>query len=131
MNHKPFTQYFSEGFSLANRSLDILCVAILLWIPSIVSMYLPVTSSRGIVALILGLFLLISIVFTLSIPVFLVSKQQGGTLTYKEVFGVVARNTRRMVLPVIIYFLIFGVILFSSIFIFSASRVAAIFQAMP
>jgi hypothetical protein len=67
----------------------------------------------------------------LSTPVFLVSKQQGETLSYKVVFGVVVRNTRRMILPVIVYFLVFGVLLFGSMFIFSPSRIAALFQNMP
>jgi hypothetical protein len=129
MNRKPLTRYFSGGFSLANRSLDILCVTILLLLPSIVSTYLPATNLRGIIALITALFTLISIVFGLSIPVFLVARQQGGTLSYKEVFGVVARNTRRMILPVIVYFLVFGALLFLSI-ILSAGRALAFFQNM-
>jgi hypothetical protein len=131
MKHTSLTHYFSNGLSLANQSLDILCVAILLWIPSIVSTYLHATTSRGSIAVISALFLLVSVVFTLSIPVFLVSKQQGEALSYKEVFGVVARNTRRMILPVIVYFLVFGVFIFGSMFIFSPSRVAAFFQDMP
>jgi hypothetical protein len=129
MNHKPLTRYFSDGFFLANRSLDILCVAIVLWLPSIVSTPLPATTLSGIVALITALFTLISVVFGLSIPVFLVDKQQGEVLSSKGVFGVVARNTKRMILPVIIYFLVFGVVLFS-LLIVSAGRVLAFFQNM-
>lgn len=76
MQQKSLIQYFISGFSLANRSLVLLLISVVLSIVSLLTQYVknsPFELVLGILAFILSF---ISGGFLLSLPVFLVSKQQ-------------------------------------------------------
>ncbi len=86
MKRKPITQYFYDGFTLANQGFDILFIALLLSIPSLVSAYAKDAVLSKIISSVWFIFALISFGFNLSIPVFLVYKQQRKVLSYNPSF---------------------------------------------
>lgn len=116
MQQKPIIQYFLNGFSLTNRSLDILLINLFLFLPLLKPTLLinyTQNSIFGAVLLLLAAFLLafISIGFLLSIPVFLVQKQQKKALDYRHLGGVVIKNTRRIILPGVLLLVLLAVTL--------------------
>src|SRR3989344_2263494 len=57
---------------------------------------------------------LISIGFTLSLPVFLIQKQQNKALDYGQVVKATLKNTKRLILPGILLFILFTIVLMAS-----------------
>mgnify|MGYP001566154337 CR=1 FL=1 len=135
MKHNYIIQYLLKGFSLANRSLDILLIGFLLTITStILGFLLSNTALEKAQSALSFIFLFIGISFTLSIPIFLLQKQQQKSLNYKELIGILVKNTKRIMLPGILLFILFTILLSLSLVIIaialrpSENQVAAFFQ---
>jgi hypothetical protein len=123
MKRTSLTHYFVNGFALANQSLDILLIDIVLVIPSLIGMYVENAILGKAISLISYILVFIGFVFTLSIPVFLVYKQRKEVLTYKEIFDVVVKNIRRMIFPTIVCFLLLTVLMIILVAILLATKV--------
>ena len=99
MQQKSFIHFFVQGFSLANKSLDILFIYFFLSIPLLMN-----NTALSFV------FLLINIAFALSIPQFLSNKVHKKHLGLNEIFNIVVSSTRRILLPAILLFFLFGIL---------------------
>lgn len=111
MKHRSIIHYFIDGFFLANKSLEVLFIGLLLDIPSFVHLYLRNTFFDKTLASIGFVFLFITIGFLLSIPIILVTKQQNKSIQYKKFFIKVLINTKRIIIPCIILFFLFFILL--------------------
>lgn len=103
MQQKSIFQYFLKGFSLTNQSFDIFIIA--LFFGSLI--YLPDLSENLQVDLLYGLLLLILMGFNLSLPVFLLQKQQRQKLNYGEMLQVITNSIKRLLIPAVILFVVF------------------------
>lgn len=107
MQQKPIIQYFLRGFALANRSLDLFFIGLFLSLGEISLNSLVQNPTIGFVFTILS-FVIFSISqgFLLSMPVFLVQKQEKKPLDKKHLVKVVLKNSKRIIVPVIIFFVL-------------------------
>lgn len=110
MQQKSIFQYFLKGFSFANQSFDIFIIT--LFFGS--SIYLPDLSGNLQIDLLYGLLFLILMGFNLSLPVFLIQKQQKQKLNYGEILKVIVNNTMRLLIPGIILFIILVLLVITS-----------------
>ncbi len=118
MQHKSVFQYFFKGFSLINKSLDIFLIGLSLSLSGLLINFFISNTIFGIVLFILSVVLVfIDIGFFLSLPFFLIQKQQKEALDYGKMVGVVLKNTRRIVLPIILFVLIFFAVMLILLFI--------------
>src|SRR5258708_4912233 len=95
---KKNLHYFSKGFTLANRSLDLLLIGVFILS---VSHYIGETQRRvhSVPLDLLGLVLVFfSFGFFMSLPIFLVWKQ-SNKFSYLVLGKTVLKNTKRMILP--------------------------------
>ena len=102
--------YLSKGFSLANHSLDIYLISVSLLLINSLSLHnLP--SPFGIILSILTTFILFFVYFgfNLSIPLFIQEKEKEKALNYHKVYKTVIENTKRIILPAILFLTLFFV----------------------
>lgn len=115
MQQRSLVQYFLKGFSLTNQSLDIFFISVLLLLPSLFSNFMPHTILGKILSALSIVLICITIGFNLSLPVFLVQKQQKKSLDYREIIKVVLKNTKRIMLPGIALFILLIIFLILSL----------------
>lgn len=105
--------YFSKGFSLANRSLEIYLIGLGL---SLIGVFANLLSG-SIIGKILQFVSFISLFFTfgyqMSVPLLLTFKQQAKPLEFNNAWNIILRSTKRMILPVILFGILFMVLFFS------------------
>jgi hypothetical protein len=111
---------FSQGFTLATKSFDVFLVGLVLSLLSLIVSSIQDALLATILQVVSFVLLIINISFMLSTPVFLVKKQQNKVLHYKNLWEVVFKNTKRIILPGILLFIIFMTILVA-LFVFAAS----------
>ena len=109
--------YFLKGFSLANKSLDIFFISVLLSLASFIPDFLENSPIIKILSFATFLLFFIQTGFSMSIPLFLVDKQQNKRLNYHDMWSVVLRNTKRMILPVILFLVLVMALGFTLLFI--------------
>ncbi len=114
MKLKSIIQYFLNGFSLTNRSLDIFLISLSLSIPSLLRYFIPNTLLGKILSPVSFVLLFISIGFMLSLPVFLEQKQQKKVSDYRNIVKITFENTKRIILPSVLLFITFIVLLMFS-----------------
>ena len=110
MKNKSLIQFFANGFSLTNHSLDLWLIN--LSFNTLTSSFLnlkdKITSQNSILFLIIPFCtLLLNLSYNLSLPIFLQQKLSGKKLNYQELFKVVVTNAKRIVLPVIVLLVLF------------------------
>lgn len=111
--NKVIFGYFSKGFSLTNKSLDIFLISLFFLLFGQLSYLFQDSLIRNTLEIISLIFIFFSSGFHMSIPLFLLTKQQNKSLEYQMVWSVLIRNTKRMIIPTILFFvLIIGVFLF-------------------
>lgn len=120
-NYKSIGGYFQSGLVLANRSLEIFIISAVLAL-----LQISIISPEGpILPVVLGLVsfiaLLLSIGFSLSMPAFLLMKQQNKKIQPRELLSVTLANTRRSIVPLVLLLL-----LFAGIFILAIIALAVI-----
>lgn len=111
MRQKSIITYFFNGFSLANRSLDIFLISILLSLFTLLSNYIQNSFLGNILQLLDFILFFISIGFMLSLPVFLIQKQQAKALDYGQIVKITLKNTKRLIIPGILLFILFTIFL--------------------
>lgn len=115
---KTLTSYFSAGFTLANRSLDLFALLALLAVVNL----LPYLTEANILVFFALSIITFSIYFgfAMSLPVFLTDKQKNKTLTFTTLIATTIKNVKRAILPLIVIFML-SLILFVllAIFVFS------------
>lgn len=112
--------FFSKGFFLTNRSLEIYLIGIVL---SLIGVLVSLFKGSP-VGTVLKIVSFISIFFTfgfqMSVPLLLTLKQQTNHLAFNKAWSVILRNTKRMILPVILFGTLFMILLFSLLIWFIA-----------
>lgn len=112
--------FFSKGFFLTNRSLEIYLIGIAL---SLIGVLVNLFKGSPI-GTVLQIVSLVSIFFTfgfqMSVPLLLTLKQQTKYLDFNKAWSVILRNTKRMILPVILFGTLFMVLFFSLLIWFVA-----------
>ncbi|OGH48434.1 MAG: hypothetical protein A3G66_01460 [Candidatus Levybacteria bacterium RIFCSPLOWO2_12_FULL_39_17] len=110
------TNYFLKGFYLANRSLDIYLLLVFLTLVA----FLPSLLGQSIIGKILQFItiplFLIQFGFWMSIPSFLVDKQQHKLINYRNLVIITLRNAKRLIVPSIILSILFGILALLLIF---------------
>ncbi len=114
MKLKSIIQYFLNGFSLTNRSLDIFLISLSLSLPSLIKYFMPNTILGKVLSPVSFVLLFISIGFMLSLPVFLEQKQQKKVSDYRNIVKITFENTKRIILPSVLLFITFIVLLMFS-----------------
>lgn len=106
---KPLLKYFFEGFSLTNHNIEIYLIGlIIVLLPSLlyaVSPNLPILNTLS------PVFYLVAFGFKLSIPKFLIQKHHDKSLVFKNIFSTTIQNTGKIILPAILLFIIFTILL--------------------
>lgn len=114
--------YFSKGFSLTNRSPEIYLIFIGLSLFGILDILFkgsPIVIALQIVSFI-GFFF--SFGFQMSVPLFFTFKQQAKPLDFNNMWPVILRNTKRMILPIILMVILFMILLFALLIWFIVSH---------
>lgn len=115
MTKSSLLNYFINGFSLANRSLEIYLIGIGLSLFGVLAGLLE----GNILGKILQLVSFITVFFTfgyqMSVPLLLTHKQESKQLVFKSIWEIVLRNSKRMILPVILFGILFMVLFFALI----------------
>lgn len=121
MQQNSIFQYFLKGFSLSKRGLNLLLISVLLSLPGLLSSYIENSFLGKILSLLDLILVFIGMSFMLSLPIFLVQRQQGKSLNYGNMIEVTLKNTKRIILPGILLFILFGIslmLLFAVVAIF-------------
>lgn len=105
--YKTLFNYFTKGYALAHKSLDIFFIGFILYLSSTVLAYVQNNAFADLAGIIL-LFVYIS--FGMSIPVLLEKKALGKLMFYRDVFNVVVHNIKRLILPIVLTFISFIVL---------------------
>lgn len=106
--------YFTEGFALLNKSLEVFLVALIFFFISSINSFILIPKLPWPEVLSNLLFItanLIGIGFSLSIPVFLLEKQRGKALNLNKMFSTTLQNTKRIILPAILILIFFVILL--------------------
>lgn len=121
MTKSLLINYFIKGFSLANHSLEIYLIGIGLSLVGVFGNLL----SGSIIGKILQFVSFISLFFTfgyqMSVPLLLTFKQQAKPLEFNNVWNIVLINTKRMILPIILFSILFMVFFFALLILFVAT----------
>ncbi|OGD86031.1 hypothetical protein A2696_04080 [Candidatus Curtissbacteria bacterium RIFCSPHIGHO2_01_FULL_41_13] len=102
--------YFLNGFSLANRILDIYFISLLLTLIAFIPSFLGQSIVGKISQFVTIPLFLIQFSFWMSIPLFLVDKQQNRATNYRNLSIVVLHNAKRLIIPGIILSILFGIL---------------------
>ncbi len=112
---KSLLNYFKSGFDLANKSIEIYFLGLALsLIISFESFFLN-TQLVGIIQLLTLVGIIINLAFSLSIPIFLLQKQQGHSLNFQNILSITIQNTKRIILPVILLSILIFVLFIASL----------------
>lgn len=99
---KSLLTYFQEGFALANKSLIVYVTVLIL---SVISLLLSTLFPSGSFSLFSGIFsiiiLFVLVGFSISMPLFL-QKQQHNALNTNVMVQVTGKNTKRLILPLLL-----------------------------
>lgn len=115
---KSLTNYYSQGFTLANKSSEIYLISLALSLLGILNSHSPKLPISGVMSLLGYLLVLISWSFSLSIPVFLLQKQHKKFLDFHSIFSITIQNTKRILLPAILLFALLVLLIIVSVVVF-------------
>lgn len=107
---KSLFNYFSDGFALTNKSLEVYLIALVLTLIALLNSIFPNSPYSGIFSLLLFITTIMSVGFSLSAPVFLLQKHQNKPLALQNMLSTTIKNTRRIILPLILIFILFIVL---------------------
>ena len=123
-------KYFLQAFIIVNKSLDLYLIGISLILFSLLSqLNLPV-GIQSILSFINIALMFILISFTLSIPVFLLWKKENK-FTYLTLKNTVIKNTKRIIIPGIIFFVLFTTAAMVLLIIYAVTTVGSGDQVQP
>lgn len=131
---KPVLNYFLEGFRLANRSLEIYFILLILSLLYFYGTSFPNQPLSLVYSILSFIIFVISVSFSLSVPVFLIQKQQGNALSIPSLLSTTMVNTKRIILPgiliftILIMFLIATFILIGILLHPTSTQIAHFFQ---
>lgn len=114
---RSLLDYYLNGLTLTNRSLKIYLLTIALTSPTLLPSLLSNSPLSEILSLLFVPFAIINLGFSLSIPVFLLYRQQNRSLDFQTIISTTIQNTKRIILPGILIFILFALLLISSFII--------------
>ena len=98
--------YFLQGFSLLNRNIGLYLIAVLFTLTSFIIQYLNkllYPLGLGLIATVLSIVAaILSLSYSLSIPLLLSYKQQGESMDYHTLWKIIFRNAKRLIIPFMI-----------------------------
>lgn len=112
---KSLLNYYLRGFTLTNKSLDVYLLAVVLASLTLLPSLLPDSAMSRILLLPSMLFAIIDLGFSLSIPIFLLYKQQNKSLNFQTIISTTIQNTKRIILPAILIFILLLILLVVSV----------------
>ncbi len=101
--------YFQQALILVNKNLDIYLIGISLILINFLNQLSLPSSVQGVLSLLNLVLFFINLGFFLSIPVFLLWKRENK-FTYRVLFDTVLKNTRRIIVPGILFLVISTII---------------------
>ena len=115
MQVKHLIKYLADGFRVANKTLDLFVISFLFTLPT----FFPLPKSGwgtlfGVLRIVIGL---LSIGFSLSIPSLLLLKQKQKTTDYRQMIRVTIKNSRRILIPFIVFCVLFFVLFFATVIV--------------
>lgn len=108
---KKTFDYFSKGFSLANKSFDLLLIAVSFVLVGQFNLLVHNQVINNFLNFINFILMFFNFGFVLSIPLFLLWKQQNKPLNYTAIWATTLKNTKRSIIPIIFIIFLFLVIL--------------------
>lgn len=93
------TDSFEKGFSLANKCLSLFLFGLCLSILSEILDLFGDFPMKGILQVIVFLMVILQTGFYLSLPIFLVNRQQGKTVAFSNIMPIILKNAKRLILP--------------------------------
>lgn len=105
MNNKPF-DYFKKGISLVNKSWGIFLFGLILTALSSFPDLLGDSFIKRTLQAIGFLLIFIEFGFSFSLPVFLLARQEGKSVSFGDVLSTSLQNTKRLILPLILIFIV-------------------------
>ncbi len=121
--NKAILGYFSKGFSLANRSLDILLISLFFLLFGQLTSLFQDSLVGNVVDLINFILTFFSFGFFMSIPAFLLWKQQNKSLNRQTLWPILIRNTKRMIIPTILFLILMMIFGFSYLLVIAVTTV--------
>lgn len=106
MNNKSFN-YFRKGFNLVNKSWRILLFGLILTSLKNIPVILSDSFVKGTLEAMGFLLIFVEFGFFYSLPVFLLARQEGKLVSFGDIFSTSLQNTKRLILPLILIFIVF------------------------
>jgi hypothetical protein len=105
MNNRNL-DYLRRGLSLANKSWGILLFGLILTLLSSIPELLKDSFIKGVLQAVGFLLAFVWFGFSYSLPVFLLSRQEGKSVNFGDILSTSLQNTKRLILPLILIFVI-------------------------
>ncbi len=112
---KSLFDYYLRGFALANKSFTVYFITLVLLLPNVADTLIPKLPFPRIISLVSYIVGLIGFAFSLSIPVFLLQKQQKESSSLYRMLIITAQTTKRIIFPIILIVILFLLIVLASI----------------
>ena len=106
MKFKNILLLFGDGFKLANKSLEVLLLSLIISIISVPGLFLTGEGMQNLITFWSMPFIFIHPAFILSVPLLLIKKQKNEKLTFKELTSILWRILKRTFLPMLLIFIL-------------------------
>ncbi|HBL51877.1 MAG: hypothetical protein A3D24_04685 [Candidatus Blackburnbacteria bacterium RIFCSPHIGHO2_02_FULL_39_13] len=98
-------QSFRQGFALANKNWEVFLVGLIFYLTASINDLLGDSTISGFVEILVLLLLPVFLGFYLSMPFFLLQKQQGK-LELSNILSTTLQNAKRLIIPSVLLFLV-------------------------
>lgn len=112
--NQSILKFYSDGFTLTNKSLDIYLISLFIFLPILLNYFFPNSPYYVVLTLLSIPVAILNIGFSLSVPIFLLQKQQNQSLNFKSILSTTTQSIRRMILPAFLIFILFVALLMLS-----------------
>lgn len=106
MKNRSIMHFFQEGFILANRTIYLYLINVLFLIFTYIIYFNNVLSKNIFLIFLSVILFFITVGYSLSLPLFLLGKKDGGHFSFAEIVSITLNNTRRIIVPLILIGLI-------------------------
>lgn len=107
---KQISDYFKKGLSLANKSWGLFLFGLSLTLLASLPDLMGDSSIKWTLQVIGFLLIFVEFGFSFSLPLFLLGRQEGKAVDFSNIFSTLLRNTKRLILPLILIGIVFVVI---------------------
>lgn len=114
---KDVFSYFNKAFFLVNKNWSLVILYLLLSLSYSLPEFLGDSFIKDLLQFIGFLMVFIQMGYSFSLPIFLVDRQQEKSVNFKNLLLITCKNTKRLIIPLILIFIIFIIILITGYFL--------------